>query len=161
MKKLYRILIAISIGVHVPTWAKEVEDGGGHGDGHDAHHEKEGSANVGPNKGILEASAEDGIKLSPEALKNFAIRVQKLSGPAPWIIPASARLLSGEEVNLYRLRDGRYKRIDFEVLKRTGDQLTITSRDLRASDEIALSGIGFLRTAELAAFGGAPEGHSH
>lgn len=125
------------------------------------HGEEEGASNVGPDKGIIEASAENGIRLSPEALKNFDIRTLKLTGSGPWSIPTSARLLAGEEVNIYRVRDGAFKRIDFNITKKTPDNMTINSADLKSGDEIVISGIGFLRIAELAAFGGAPEGHSH
>ncbi len=131
---------------------------GEHGEG---EHEEEAAPNVGPDKGILEASADLGIKLSPEALRNFEIQTVKLSGNGPWIIPASARLLSGEEVNLYRERSGAFKRIDFKLIRKNSEQITITSSELKIGDGIVTIGIGFLRIAELAAFGGAPEGHSH
>lgn len=132
-----------------------------HGHGEGEHGEEEGGSNVGPDKGIIEASEENGIKLSPEALKNFEIRTLKLTGGAPWTVPISARLLAGEEVNIYRVRDGAFKRIDFTQVKKTPDNLSVHSPDLRAGDEIVINGTGFLRIAELAAFGGAPEGHSH
>ena len=76
-------------------------------------------------------------------------------------IPKEAVVTAGLEVNLYRYRDGFYKRIDFEELKRLGNKIQIRSKDLKSGDEIALTGLGFLRIAEIAAFGGAPEGHSH
>ncbi len=145
------------------------EDGGGHnhaekGEGH-AHgsegHAEEESGNVGPDKGILEANEEKGFKLSPQALKNFELKTQKISGTGPWKVPQSAKLFSGEEINIYRLRAGFFKRIDFNTLSKTSQHIYLRSKDLRSNDEIVVSGIGFLRIAELAAFGGAPTGHSH
>lgn len=153
---------------HGPAHRKDEKDDHGHAakeGGHEheegEHGEEEAGENVGPDKGIIEASAETGIKLSPEALKNYEIRTLKLTGSGPWQIPTSARLLAGEEVNLYRVRDGAFKRIDFTQVKKTPEHMTINSTDLKSGDEIVISGIGFLRIAELAAFGGAPEGHSH
>jgi len=124
-------------------------------------HEEEGGSAVGPEKGITEASEQDGIKLSPEAIRNFEIKTQKLSGSSPWTLPSSARLLALEESNLYRVRNGYFKRIDFNLLKGNQSQITIKSNELMVGDEIVTNGVGFLRIAELTAFGGAPEGHSH
>lgn len=124
-------------------------------------HEEEESGNVGPDKGILEANEEMGFKLSHEALKNFELKTQKISGAGPWTVPLAARLLSGEEINIYRLRDGFFKRIDFNLIKKMSQHISLHSKELRSNDEIVVSGIGFLRIAELAAFGGAPTGHSH
>lgn len=132
------------------------EEEGGHGHGHG-----ESGSNVGPEKGILEASEDSGIRLSPQALKNFEIQTTRLSGAGPWTLPSTARLLTGEEANLYRLRNGFFKRIDFNLLKKTPEQITVSSKALKAGDEVVINGIGFLRISELAAFGGAPEGHSH
>lgn len=135
-----------------------------HGDehGHEGgEHEEEGTSSVGPDKGITEASEENGIKLSPEALKNFEIKTQTLSGNGPWTVPASSRLHALEESNLYRRRGGYFKRIDFVLLKSNESQITVSSKELNAGDEVVTGGIGFLRIAELTAFGGAPEGHSH
>jgi hypothetical protein len=108
-----------------------------------------------------EAGGHDGFKLSSEALKNFELKVQKLQGYGPWPVSKRSVLHSGEETNLYRLRDGFFKRIDFQVVKKSNDQLFVASKDLRDGDEVVVSGLGFLRIAELAAFGGVSESHSH
>lgn len=125
------------------------------------HKHEEGNDNVGPDKGIVEASEENGIKLSKEAFGNFGIKTQKLSGAGPWTVPSSARLFSGEEINLYRVRDHFIKRIDFKTIKASAGAVTIQTSELKTGDEVVVNGIGFLRIAELVAFGGAPEGHSH
>lgn len=135
---------------------EEAHDHGGEEEGHE-----EGGSRVGPDKGILEASEANGIKLSPEAIKNFELETKALAGSGPWTLPSSARLLAGEEVNLFRVREGFYKRIDFALIKKNGDEISVSSKDLKSGDSIVISGIGFLRIAEITAFGGAPEGHSH
>lgn len=126
----------------------------------DAKHEEIENPQVGPDKGILAASEKEGIKLSPQAEKNFDIQKIKFS-TGTFEIPKQAIVTAGLEVNLYRYREGYYKRIDFEQISRSGNKISIRSKDLKSGDEIATSGLGFLRIAELAAFGGAPEGHSH
>lgn len=130
-------------------------------DDHGGHEAEEAAPGVGPDKGILEASEAKGIRLGPEAIKNFEIKTQKLSGNSPWALPESARFRSGEETNLYRVREGFFKRVDFTQIKRDEKTFTVTSKDLKAGDEIVVGGIGYLRIAEITAFGGNAEGHSH
>lgn len=141
---------------------KEDEEKGhdDHGD-HGGHEAEEAAPGVGPDKGILEASEAKGIRLGPEAIKNFEIKTQKISGNGPWVLPESARFRSGEETNLYRVREGFFKRVDFTQIKRDEKNFTVTSKDLKAGDEIVIAGIGYLRIAETTAFGGNAEGHSH
>lgn len=126
----------------------------------ESEHEEENSQ-VGPGKGILEASPDKGIKLAPQVETNFEIKKIKWNGKASFELPKSAIVTSGLEVNVYRVRDGFYKRIDFKEIKKEKNNITISSVDLRAGDEVVTQGTGFLRIAEIAAFGGAPEGHSH
>jgi hypothetical protein len=130
-----------------------------HEEGH-AEHDEENSQ-VGPNKGITEASAESGIKLSPEAEKNFGIEKIEVSNPNSLSIVKKALVTSGLETNVYRYRNGFYKRVDFIILSRNENNLVIKSKDLSKGDSIVTKGLGFILIAEIAAFGGAPEGHSH
>lgn len=133
--------------------------------GHDDHadHDEKGEENpqVGEGKGIIAASAGDGIKLSPQATKNFEIVTIKIQNLNSISLSKKAIVTAGDEVNIFRLRDGFYKRVDFITLKKEGGQILIKSNDLKLGDEIVVQGTGFLRIAEIAAFGGAPEGHSH
>lgn len=134
------------------------EEHPGHGEESD---EEEGGGNVGPEKGIIEASPAKGFKLSPEALKNFEIKTLKLTGDGPWPVLTSAIVHSGEETNLMRLRSGFFKSIDFQVIRKTPSGPVVDSDDMREGDEIVISGLGFLKISELAAFGGVAHGHSH
>lgn len=127
-------------------------------EGHD--HEGE-SSSVGPDKGITDYDDHSGFKLSSEAVKNFALKFQTLSGKNSWSIPNSAILYSGEEVNVYRVRAGFYKRVDFRLISKDDKQTQIKSVDLQEGDQIVVEGIGFLRAAEIVVTDGAPEGHSH
>ncbi|MFN3695853.1 MAG: hypothetical protein ACK4VO_00320 [Pseudobdellovibrio sp.] len=127
----------------------------------DEHGHGEENSQVGPDKGILEASEDDGIKLSPEAEKNFDIEKFEVTNANGISIEKSTLVTSGIETNLYRYRNGFYKRIDFKVLSKNGNKLTVASKDLSKGDSIVTKGSGFILIAEIAAFGGAPEGHSH
>lgn len=128
------------------------------------HHEDEGheeeNSQIGSNKGILEAHKEKGFRLSPEAEKNFELEKVKVSSDQ-LEIPSQAVVTAGVEVNLYRLREGFYSRIDFTEVRKSANNLVIKSKDLKPGDEIVVKGLGFLRMTEIAAFDGAPAGHSH
>jgi len=145
---------------------KDDHDKSGHADhkesGHGDHEESaEENPQVGEGKGITAASPEQGFKLSNPAIKNFEIETFKIQNVKSITISKKAIVTAGDEVNIFRLRDGFFKRIDFDVIKKEATQITIKSKDLKISDEIVINGTGFLRIAEIAAFGGAPEGHSH
>lgn len=137
------------------------EDADEHKDGSHNEHDEESGGSVGPEKGILAANKDSGIQLSPAVVRNFEIKTEKVNGKGPWTLPATSILLSAEEVNLYRLRGGFFKRIDFFKVNRTKSHITVSSKELESGDEVVTGGIGFLRIAELAAFGGAPSGHIH
>jgi hypothetical protein len=114
-----------------------------HGHGNEHEHGEEENPQVGPNKGILEASESEGIKLGAEAEKNFEIKKIKISNIATQEIPKEAVVTAGIEINLYRYREGFYKRIDFVQVGKNGNKITIRSKDLKAGDEIAITGLGF------------------
>jgi hypothetical protein len=145
------------------SFAEEHEHGheGEHGhEQEEPHGHSEVSAAVGKEKGILEADEAKGFKLSPEALKNFSIQTIPAT-TAPTKVSRSSIFFGLEEKNLYRVRDGYFKRIDFKTLSKSKTEYTVTSVDLKEGDRIAVTGLGFLRVSELAAFGGVAEGHSH
>lgn len=133
------------------------DEGGGHG----GHGHEEGNENIGPGKGIVSASEEEGFQISPQAEKNFEIKRFQVPGSAQFEIPKTAIVTAGTEVNLYRYRDMHYKRVDFVFVSKGDKKVIVKSKDLKAGDEIVVLGTGLLRIAEIAAFGGAPEGHSH
>lgn len=159
--KILNAATFIYLGIGGVAWASDEhshEEEASHES--DDHAEKESSI-VGPDKGILAATTEGGIKLSPEATKNFGLQTAALNGSGPWLLPHSAIVYSGRETNLYRFREGFYKRIDFAVLSKDPNSIRVSSPDLKGGDSIVTRGLGLLRVAEIAAFGGAPEGHSH
>ncbi len=155
MSCIYILVVTLVLLVSGTAFASD-----NHGDDK-AEEETEEAASVGPDKGITEFSERNGFKLSPEALKNFDLKFQKLDSDGPWVIPKSALVHSGEETNLFRKRKDFFRRIDFQIIKSNRNELTVDSDDLREGDEVVLVGLGFLRIAELAATGGVGHGHSH
>jgi len=125
---------------------------------HEEGEHEESSANVGPEKGILEKSEKEGFKLAEEASKTMAIKtmdvhLQQIE------IPITALVRIRDEMYIFRLRDGWYKRIEFKVIQKGTDKLTLTSNDLSTGDKVVTEGLGFLRTSEIYSEEGAT--HSH
>ena len=132
-----------------------------HGDEHGSEHtEESASASVGPTKGILSASDETGFQLSPEALKSFEIRSEKILNGTLSLAKGSI-VHSGESVALFRLREGFFKKVPVKIIKRTDDKIQVKVTDFKAGDEVVTRGAAFLRIAELDAAGGIGHGHSH
>lgn len=142
------------------------EDEHGHG-GHEEHehehehgHEEEVN-NVGPNKGVTEASENLGFVLKDKVASNFAIQRQTLTGKGPFVVASQAILYSGLEKQVFRFRGKHWKAVDVTIIKRTVTNVTISSKELAPGDSIASSGVGFLKIIEQSVFGPAIEGHVH
>lgn len=125
--------------------------------GHDE--EKEENSQVGKGKGIVSASAEKGFKIADVSEKNF--NIQKVKYLPGLEISKGVVVTAGTERNVYRYREGYYKRIDFHVQKAVGNKIFIFSDELQKGDEVVVVGMGYLRIVELAAFNETPNGHSH
>lgn len=104
--------------------------------------------------------AANGFKLGDNVVKNFGLKMIDYKGPSI-TIPHQAIFKGLSEVNVYRLREGLYKRIDFKTLEKTKTTIKLSSVDLSPGDKIIVDGIGFLRIAEIAASGGISDSHSH
>ncbi len=131
-----------------------------HEEKHEEHEHAEIDPNVGEGKGVVEANENDGFKISPEATRNFDLKYIPVESSTVQV-PKSAIFYGLQEKNIYRFRDGFYKRIDFKTLTKTGGTLSIQSPDLKLKDQIVTQGLGFLRVTEIGAFGGLESSHSH
>lgn len=153
-KKLAYYFIMLFLFCHLQAKASEGEEHKDHAHDEDQHEHHD-------DHGKKEVHNEEDFQISPQAEKNFEIKRIKVVDLKAQSVPKAAIVTTGTEVNLYRYRKARYKRIDFETLRKSGSTLIIKSKDLAIGDEIVIQGMGLLRIAEIAAFGGAPEGHSH
>ncbi len=127
-------------------------------EGHEEGEHEEASANVGPDKGIVEKSEKEGIKLSDEAIKTMGIKTIDVQSQQIEI-PIAALVRIKDEKYVFRLRNGWFKRVEFKVIQKGADKLTLNSSDLSAGDKVAIEGLGFLRTSEIYSEEGAT--HSH
>lgn len=145
---------------HADEGDGHADEGDGHADEGEGHgDEEEESSAVGPNKGITEKSKE-GIKLSAAAWKLMGVDTSKISSKIIEINYEALVEIKSEK-SIYRIRNSWIKKSPIKVLKKTGDKLLIEIEDFREGDLLVISGIGFIRTAELVAEQGAASGHSH
>lgn len=140
----------------------ENEHSHNHDEGKEEEHDHEEEDAVRSKENGITAIKEGmGFQLSPEAKKNFAITFYPLKGKGPWDIPNAALVFMQEEVSLFRNREGFFQRVHFQVAHKSETIWRVTSDELMPGDQIVLTGLGFLRIAELAATGGIAHGHSH
>lgn len=127
------------------TTEAHVEHGDEHGEKHEEHDK---------------VSKEDGFKLNVAAMKTFEIKTVKITSQQTKV--SRNTIYKGlNEVNIYRFRDGLFKRIDFKTLSQDKNDYLVSSPDLKIGDGIVVNGVGFLRMAEIAASGGLSDSHSH
>lgn len=124
-----------------------------------AEDKDEANPAVGPDKGITDANEKDGFKLSKEAKEKFQIMSQKYTGEKSVTVARTGIFFGLQENNLFRIRNGFYKRVDFNVIAKTPSQWTISSSELQLGDEIVTNGVGYLRIVEIQAGGGIADEH--
>jgi hypothetical protein len=136
------------------------KDEHGHEEEHKEEH-KEENKKIGLGKGITAFNKEEGFKISAEAEKNFELKYIPYLTQGPVSIPKTAIFFGLEEKNIYRVRNGFLKRIDFKEIVKSANEIKIESKDLMVGDKIVATGIGFLRIVEISASGGLDAGHHH
>lgn len=112
-------------------------------------HSEGGGARTGANKAVLEADAERGLKLSEKAVRRLGVQTARLAGTGPFRVSAKALVHTKEEVGIYRLREGWYKRVDIEVRGTEHGSAVVSAKDLKAGDLVVVAGAPLLRVAEL------------
>lgn len=116
-------------------------------DDHDEHsehgEEEESTGGVGPGNAVTAADEHDGIKLSDKAQNAIGLKTETFTGGD---VMKSALVFHQDKVSVYRFKDGWFKMIPVT--------------DLKAGDQVVVSGTALLRVAELDAFS-TETGHSH
>ncbi len=120
-----------------------------------------GRPGVGADKGVIKADEDEGFVLHPSAAENFAIKIMPLKIGPNWTVPRQALVYSGLEIQVFRQRDGYWKTVDVKIVRKTAANVDISSSELKAGDQLAIDGIGFLKIIEQSVFGPASEGHGH
>lgn len=97
---------------------------------------------------VVAFSKEDGFKLSKNAIANLGVTYRSVKGSGPWTLPKSALVRIKHSTGVYRKWDGWITMVLVKVLSTTSTTVTIESVDLENQDEVAVTGVAFLRMAE-------------
>lgn len=97
---------------------------------------------------VVAFSKEDGFKLSNNAIINLGVSFKSLKGNGPWMVPKSAIVRIKHSTGVYRKWDGWITMVLVKIIKQTKETVTIKSIDLQDQDEVALTGVTFLRMTE-------------
>ncbi len=130
-----------------------------HGDEHGDH--EESSNSVGPDKAVTAANKKEGIRLSEGAVKTLGLSYSPIAGDKTFRVPLKAVVFFQNETGIYRFKDGWYKLIEVDVVSKSAAEATVKSSELKAGDQVVITGVPLLRAAELDATGGSEEGHGH
>ncbi len=151
-----------------PDAKKHEDDHSEHEDNHDDEHkddhddhaeESEENSAIGPDKGILE-KGDLGFKLSPEAISNFKVTLQKVESTR-FEMNRSGLIEIKDNKYVYVSRDGWIRKIPVSVISKTPNTLVLFGTDIKSGDSIIVTGGGFVRTAEIISEEGMAHGHSH
>jgi len=110
---------------------------------------------IAKKKAVLEISKTDGFRLSEKATSKIGLATSPIESAPEFTIPENAVVHSLDILAVYRLREGWYKLIPVEVVRKKGAELVVRSPDIKSgSDRVVTRGIALLRATEMEAFGG-------
>lgn len=133
-------------------------------DGHENHNENDNSEivseKIGPDKAIVSAKRIDGLKFSETAIKTLGLSYVQMTTNNS--IPESAVIYSQDKIGIYRLRNGYNKFIEIKLKNKSSTNVTIQeNKDITIEDKIAISGVSFIRNAEIDLNNKEDVGHGH
>lgn len=88
------------------------------------------------------------FKVSEKSLRHLGVKFTDLTGPGPWTVPKSALVRIKLTQGVYRQYQDELTFVIVKVMNVNGENVTIHSDDLESGDEVAVSGVNFLRMAE-------------
>ena len=98
---------------------------------------------------VTEFVKEDGFKLTQAALENLNIEFKSLPTGNKWIVPDTSLVRIKNSVGVYRRYDGWITMVLVTVLEKNKKMVSIKSVDLQAGDDVATSGVTFLRMTDV------------
>ena len=129
----------------------------------DDHEDNEESSvsNVGPDKGVVEASKAKGFKLTQQAIEHLGIQVQALKKEGGSItVPKESLVSVKRDKFFYVLKDGFYRPVKVSVVRSSANQMVVQAEE-NIDGQIVILGVHFLRNIEIDIFSGEEGGHHH
>ena len=125
------------------------------------HGAEKKSVELKPWSAVTEFHELDGFKLTKKAQENLGVSFMQLKGKAPWSIPKSALLTIKHSKAVFRRWNGWITIILVKVVESGEDYYKIKSVDIQDGDDIAISGVKFLRMTEADLNSGTVDACSH
>lgn len=117
-------------------------------DHHDGEHEEEGH------------EKNEAIELSPEATKNFGIKISKVHPSKDKAeIPISAIVNSEDKKQIFIFHEGKYEVREVDIIKKTAT--TVTVDNFKDSEDVVISGVNYLKVVEMSHGEEGTGGHGH
>ena len=92
---------------------------------------------------------EDGnFKMSEKSLKHLGVNFVALKGNSPWSVPKEALVTIKLTKGVYRRFQGEITHVIVKTAESKDGNILIQSEDLESGDEVAISGVKFLRMTE-------------
>lgn len=103
---------------------------------------------------------DEAIELSPEAVKNFGIKVEKIVPKSQRAeIPISAVVDSKDKKQIFIFHDGKYEIRDVNIVKRS--QVSVTIDSFSEPEDVVVRGVNFLKVVEMSHGEESGGGHGH
>ena len=109
-------------------------------------------ARIGPGKAILEATMENGLRLSEKAVLNLEIQLSPIKQSGSITVPTTALVKFQDFYAVYRKRDGWFKMVEVEPQISNGVSI-IFSKELKVGDELVVANAELLRVVDLDVWG--------
>lgn len=106
------------------------------------------SSRFGPDKAVQAFDKEEGFKLSLKAIKTLGINFKAIEGSGPWRVSKGAIVHLKQSSGIYRRYDGWISMVLVKIVGKDNDSVLIQSADLESSDEVAITGVQFLRMTD-------------
>ncbi len=142
MKRNYKITLVASILLSGIVFASDANKAT------EVKTEEVKSTQFGPNMAITDFNKEDGFKMSDKALNKLKIKFAKIQGVNSWTIPEEAIVKIKQSTGVYRRLDGWVTFVLVKVSQRSSGVVNITSADLENGDEVAITGVNYLRMTD-------------
>lgn len=105
---------------------------------------------------------EDGdFTISPVAEKRMGLQWETLSGAGPWKVPKQSIALIKFTKGVYRKFEGKITMVVLDKIKEEGSNVVISSPDLQEGDQVATTGVKYLRLTEVDISSGTVDNCSH
>lgn len=106
------------------------------------------SNRFGPGKAVEAFDKEEGFKISDKAAKSLGVKFTPIANKGPWRLPIASIVHMKQSVAVYRRFGGWISMVLVKINSRENGFVEIQSADLEPGDEVAVSGVSFLRMTD-------------